>query len=199
MIIDSRHGLDRPVRSKAGEYVCPMHAEVRQAAPGNCPKCGMALEPVASVRPPQTEYTCPMHPEIIRSEPGNCPICGMALEPRTAFVEEENRELADMTRRFWVSVVLTIAVLIPAMSEYLPSRPLEHFAHARTWTWFELILATPIVLWGGWPFFVRFWQPLVNRSLNMSPKNRLSVMMCSPDSPPEQSPKTLAQHPSISE
>jgi Cu+-exporting ATPase len=149
------------------EYTCPMHPEVRRSSHGNCPKCGMALEPTAPVPITRTEYVCPMHPEIVRSEPGNCPICGMALEPRIAGAEEENRELKDMTRRFWTSVVLTIAVLIPAMSEYLPSHPLEYFASARTWTWFALILTAPIVLWGGWPFFVRGWQSILNRSLNM--------------------------------
>jgi Cu+-exporting ATPase len=93
----------------------------------------------------------------------------MALEPRIAGAEaeEENHELKDMTRRFWASVVLTLLVVIPAMSEYLPGRPLEHIAGARTWTWIELLLTTPVVLWGGWPFFVRLWQSLLNRSPNM--------------------------------
>ena len=108
-----------------------------------------------------------MHPQIVRSQPGNCPICGMTLEPRTAATEGENRELADMSRRFWVSLALTALVLIPAMSDYLPGHPLEHIAQARTWTWFEWILSTPVVLWCGWPFFVRAAQSLTNRSLNM--------------------------------
>jgi Cu+-exporting ATPase len=109
-----------------------------------------------------------MHPEIVRGEPGSCPICGMALEPRTISAgEEETPELREMTRRFWVSVGLTIPALVVAMSEFLPGRPLQQLASARVWTWFELILATPVVLWGGWPFFVRGWQSIVNRSLNM--------------------------------
>lgn len=157
--------------SGSGQYTCPMHPEVRQPGPGTCPKCGMALEPVAAVQPAareKIEYVCPMHPDVVRSEPGSCPICGMALERKTvAAEEEENPELKDMTRRFWVGVILTIPVLIPAMVDYLPGRPLEHFAPARFWTWFELILATPIVLWGGWPFFVRGWKSIVSRSLNM--------------------------------
>jgi Cu+-exporting ATPase len=156
--------------SNISEYTCPMHPEVRQHAAGNCPKCGMALEPVSPVPAAQRiEYTCPMHPQIVRGEPGNCPICGMALEPRTisSAVEEENPELRSMLRRFWVSVVLTIPILIPTMAEYLPGRLLERLASPREWTWLELILAAPVVLWGGWPFFVRGWQSIVNRSLNM--------------------------------
>jgi len=93
----------------------------------------------------------------------------MALEPRIAGAEaeEENHELKDMTRRFWACVVLTLLVVIPAMSEYLPGRPLEHLARPQTWTWIELLLTTPVVLWGGWPFFVRLWQSVLNRSPNM--------------------------------
>ena len=114
------------------------------------------------------EYVCPMHPQIVRSEPGSCPICGMTLEPRTISLdEEENPELRDMTRRFRVGVGLTLPVLAAVMSEYLPGKPLQQLAPARFWTWFELILASPVVLWGGWPFFVRGWQSIVNRSLNM--------------------------------
>ncbi|MCH8844471.1 MAG: heavy metal translocating P-type ATPase [SAR324 cluster bacterium] len=150
-------------------YTCPMHPEVRQEAPDACPICGMALEPEMPLAPvSKTEYTCPMHPEVVRDGAGSCPICGMALEPRTITVEdEENPELKDMTRRFWVSTVLTIPVFISAMGEMLPGRPLELFASPRFYDWFELILATPVVLWGGWPFFVRFWASLVNRSPNM--------------------------------
>ncbi len=114
------------------------------------------------------EYTCPMHPEVRRPNPGSCPICGMALERRTVSAEEEqNPELVDMSRRFWVSVGLTIPLLISAMAQSLTTHPLEHFASARFWTWFEMTLATPVVLWGGWPFFVRFWRSILNRSLNM--------------------------------
>ena len=153
----------------SGDFICPMHPEVRQKSPGSCPKCGMALEPVAPVVPQErTEYTCPMHPEIVRTEPGSCPICGMALEPRTVTAEEEDdSELKDMTRRFWVGVILTIPVLASAMGVYLPGNPLEQIAPHSTWVWFELILATPVVLWAGSFFFVRGWQSVVNRSLNM--------------------------------
>jgi P-type Cu+ transporter len=153
----------------ASEYICPMHPEVRQGANGSCPKCGMALEPVSAVPPARrTEYTCPMHPEIVRDKPGNCPICGMALEPRIVSIEEEeNPELTDMTRRFWVSIVLTIPLLIIAMSDLLPGRSLQLVLSPQTMGWIELILATPVVLWGGWPFFVRAWRSVVTGNLNM--------------------------------
>jgi Cu+-exporting ATPase len=128
-----------------------------------------ANEPVATAPPAaRSEYVCPMHPQIVRSDPGSCPICGMALELRTISVDEkENPELREMTRRFWVSLGLAIPVLLAAMSEFVPGNPLHQIAPAGFWTWFELILASPVVLWGGWPFFVRGWQSIVNRSLNM--------------------------------
>jgi Cu+-exporting ATPase len=117
---------------------------------------------------PRTEYTCPMHPEILRDAPGSCPICGMALEPRTiSLTEDENPELADMTRRFWVSVVLSFPLLLFAMSEMLPGNLFERLVPMRSLIWIQLGLATPVVLWCGWPFFVRAWQSIVNRSLNM--------------------------------
>ena len=150
-------------------YVCPMHPEVRQAGPGSCPKCGMALEPAAPSAPlTKTEYVCPMHPEIVRSEPGSCPICGMALEPRTVSLEDQpNPELVDMTRRFWISAALSLPLFILAMSDMLPGQPLQHIASPRSLTWIQFVLATPVVIWGGWPFFERGWQSIVNRSLNM--------------------------------
>ena len=114
-------------------------------------------------------YTCPMHPEIVRDAPRTCPICGMALEPRTvsAAPEEDNAELRDMTRRFWISLGLSLPLLAFAMSDMLPSSPLRHIASARAIAWLQLVLATPVVLWGGWPFFERAWTSVVNRSLNM--------------------------------
>jgi P-type Cu+ transporter len=150
-------------------YTCPMHPEVRQDRPGTCPICGMALEPVMMAVPgTRTTYVCPMHPEIVRSEPGTCPICGMALEPRTVSLEEEvNPELVDMTRRFWISLLLTAPLVLLAMSEMLPGQPVQHALSARLLTWMQLVFATPVVLWGGWPFFQRGWASLVNRSLNM--------------------------------
>ena len=151
------------------DYVCPMDPEVRQSKPGACPKCGMALEPmVPAAASAKTEYVCPMHPEIVRPEPASCPICGMALEPRvTSSEREQNPELARMTLRFWISVVLTVPILLAAMGAYLLAIPLEKLISARVLTWVELVLATPVVLWGGWPFFVRGWQSIITRSLNM--------------------------------
>jgi Cu+-exporting ATPase len=150
-------------------YVCPMDPEVRQDRPGPCPKCGMALEPdVPSAQATRIEYTCPMHPEIVRDQPGACPICGMALEPRTAVVEEEeDPELVSMTRRFWVSTALAVPVLALGMSDLIPGQPVQRLLSARAIEWIQLLLATPVVIWGGWPFFQRGWASLVNRSLNM--------------------------------
>ncbi len=149
----------------ASAYTCPMHPEVHREGPGSCTKCGMALERGAPQAPAvKTQWTCPMHPEIVRDEPGSCPICGMALEPLTVTLEEEeNLELRDMSRRFWLSATLSAPVVALAMAPGFWSTLLPPGA-AR---WLELVLATPVVLWGGWPFFVRAWQSLVNRSLNM--------------------------------
>ena len=158
-----------PDSMEATPYTCPMHPEVRQNKPGSCPKCGMALEPLTVAAPKEKiEYTCPMHPQIIRDAPGSCPICGMALEPRTVSLdEEENHELVDMRRRFWLSVVLSIPVFAIGMSDFIPGAPLGRLASMTTWSWIQLVLASPVVLWGGWPFFVRGWQSIVNRSPNM--------------------------------
>jgi len=156
--------------SQNAEYTCPMHPEIRQDHPGSCPKCGMALERVSVAAPSQkVEYTCPMHPEIVQDKPGACPKCGMALEPRTVSAEEEkNPELVSMSRRFWVSLVLMVPVLAIAMADVLsPLSSLFGGISMPGREWLELILATPIVLWGGWPFFERGWQSIVNRSLNM--------------------------------
>ncbi len=152
----------------AANYVCPMCPEVRETKPGACPSCGMALEadvPTASTR---TEYTCPMHPEIVRSAPGSCPICGMALEPRTiTAADEENPELRDMTRRFWVSLALTAPLMAFAMAAMFWPMSLHRILPGAAVPWIEFALATPVVLWGGWPFFQRFWTSLANRSPNM--------------------------------
>ncbi|MHB8843373.1 MAG: heavy metal translocating P-type ATPase [Nitrospirota bacterium] len=172
---------------KSGKvFTCPMHPEVRQPSPGSCPKCGMALEPVDlpqgthphPILPPEVEgvadkdksieWTCPMHPEIVRNAPGSCPICGMALEPKTITAEEqENPELIDMTRRFKVGTVLSIPLVYIAMGGLIPSIAPEKFIPMETLKWLELILATPAVLWGGWPFFVRGWQSIITWNPNM--------------------------------
>jgi Cu+-exporting ATPase len=160
-----------PVQSEPAKgvmYICPMDPEVRQSTPGACPKCGMALEPETPVLATRTEYVCPMHPEIVRDAPGSCPICGMALEPRTVTLDDqESDELVDMRRRFWISVALTAPTVALAMSDLLPGRPLESLLSPVANAWAQLALATPVVLWGGWPFFQRGWASFVNRSLNM--------------------------------
>jgi Cu+-exporting ATPase len=159
-------------RKPEAAYVCPMCPEVRESKPGACPSCGMALEPEIPVSATRTEYTCPMHPEIVRSGPGSCPICGMALEPRTVTAApEENPELRDMTRRFWVGVVLTAPLLAIAMGSMIwPQDFMSAWSVAGrrlNLSWLEFALATPVVLWCGLPFFQRFWTSLVNRSPNM--------------------------------
>jgi len=129
----------------------------------------MALEPAAPpLQATKTQYTCPMHPEILRDAPGDCPLCGMALEPTTVILDEApNPELVDMTRRFWVSLVLSVPVFVIAMADLIPGRPLDGLASERTWGWVQFAIASPVVLWGGKPFFERGWTSLVTRNLNM--------------------------------
>ncbi len=151
--------------AKPVQYVCPMCPEVHQSRPGACPSCGMALEPEVPIAATRVEYTCPMHPQIVRSEPGSCPICGMALEPRTVTAaEEKNPELRDMSRRFWISLILTAPLLAIAMGSMIWH---ELLGESRNLVWIEFALSTPVVLWCGLPFFQRFWTSLVNRSPNM--------------------------------
>ena len=148
------------------KWVCPMDPEVEEDHPMPCPKCGMALEPATPIASAGTQWTCPMHPQIVRDGPGACPICGMALEPRAGGAEEQNPELDDMSRRFWVSLIFTVPVFLLGMSDLLPGMPVQH-ALGRSLPWIEFALATPAVLWAGWPFFQRGWASVVNRSLNM--------------------------------
>jgi Cu+-exporting ATPase len=116
----------------------------------------------------EQEYTCPMHPEVVRQGPGSCPICGMALEPRAVTAaEEENPEQHDMTRRFWVAVAFAAPVLFLAMSDLLQGQPVQRALSPRLINWLEFVLASPAVLWSGWPLFQRGWASLVNRHLNM--------------------------------
>ncbi len=151
--------------ANAVEYTCPMDPEVKQVGPGTCPKCGMALEPTTLQRPPvRTEYTCPMHPDIVRGDPGSCPICGMALEPREITGEEVNPELIDMRRRLWISIALTAPLLILMLIDLVPG---AHWPSTTATGWIQFVLATPVVLWAGWPFFERGGRSIVNRHLNM--------------------------------
>ena len=113
-------------------------------------------------------YTCPMHPQIRQVGPGNCPICGMTLEPVTATAAVgPNRELADMTRRFWVGLILTLPVFLLEMGGHIPGLGLHDLVRPRISTWIQFALSTPVVLWAGWPFFERAWASVVHRSLNM--------------------------------
>jgi Cu+-exporting ATPase len=174
----------KPKAGSPPSYVCPMCPEVHEPKPGPCPSCGMALEPDVPVASARTEYTCPMHPQVVRPEPGFCPICGMALEPRTATtsVADDNPELRDMMRRFWIAVALTAPLFAIAMGSMFWPHFSQNVALVITvqskvsrlpWLafaslpWLEFLLATPVVLYCGLPFFQRFWTSLVNRSPNM--------------------------------
>ncbi|MEN8135469.1 MAG: heavy metal translocating P-type ATPase [Thermodesulfobacteriota bacterium] len=152
-------------------YTCPMHPEIEQGEPGTCPKCGMALEPLTTAPiTTRTEYTCPMHPEVVQDEPGTCPKCGMALEPTTVSLdeEEENPEYDYMLKRFVFGAILTVPLVFVAMREVLPGGHLiEDMTSAKNLGWLELLLATPVALWAGWPFYVRAVQSVINKSLNM--------------------------------
>jgi Cu+-exporting ATPase len=150
---------------KGAEYTCPMHTEIVQAGPGDCPKCGMALVPMVPAAATAAEYTCPMHPEVRSPTPGDCPKCGMALVP-VAGAQEDDSELRDMTRRFWVGVAFSVPLLIIAMAPYFGfAQPFGLAPHPRMYV--ELVLATPVVLWTGWPFFHKFALSLRNVSPNM--------------------------------
>jgi Cu+-exporting ATPase len=146
-----------------------MHADIDLAEPGPCPKCGCALEPTVPLSTAAAvKYTCPMHPEIVRDGPGDCPICGMALEPMTVAAEEgPDPEYLDMRRRFWVSLVFTVPVFLIAMSDVIPGMPLQNAVGGHALAWIQFALATPVVLWGGWPFFKRGWRSVVTGHLNM--------------------------------
>ncbi len=150
------------------DYTCPMHVEVRSAASGTCPKCGMALERTTTTAPAIViHYTCPMHPQIVRNEPGNCPICGMTLEPMTVAANEANPELDSMTRRLWICAALTLPLLAIMVSDILPRHTLQHLLKGQLLGWFEFAIATPVVIWGGWPFFQRGWASIISCNLNM--------------------------------
>lgn len=192
--------MNTPDRSETAaaslEYVCPMHLEVRQGQPGNCPKCGMHLVPASELEahsahgtheqhtsatpadsrydvvPREHEgpvYTCPMHPEVRQPDPGACPICGMGLELESGVPGDDgpNPELVDFTRRFWVGTVLTIPLLILTMGPFVGFPAVRTFFGESTTQWIELFLATPVVLWCGWPFLERGWISFRTLNLNM--------------------------------
>jgi P-type Cu+ transporter len=157
-----------PLQKLSRTFVCPMDPEVCESKPGPCPKCGMALEPAVRTAPEtRTRYTCPMHPEIASDKPGACPKCGMALEPHIIAAEPKNPELESMVLRFWASMSLTFAILALGMSYLVPGQRAHPWFSMRTSAWVELALSTPVVLWGGLPFFQRGWVSIKNRSANM--------------------------------
>ncbi len=145
-------------KSDPAKYVHAAHEDHGHAQP---------TETVASPSDASSQYTCPMHPEILQYGPGPCPKCGMALEPVEPSEDEDQSEYLYMRRRFLIGAILTLPLVIIAMRELIPGNPLEHLASAKLYGWVELILATPVVLWAGWPFFVRGWRSIINRSLNM--------------------------------
>ena len=159
-------GCEAKFRADPERYAGPPAAAAQEHHPAGPPPPPAPLPAAAA----GTEWTCPMHPEVVRDRPGFCPICGMGLEPRVATGaagEEENPELRDMTRRFWVSAALSLPLVVLAMGMMLPGDPFARLLPHRALGWLELLLATPVVLWGGWPFFVRGWYSLVHRALNM--------------------------------
>ncbi len=159
------------VKPPAGAaYFCPMCPGVESDKPGDCPKCGMALErnPAAGLAAGKTIYTCPMHPEVEQDHPGDCPICGMALEPKqVAAGPEDNAELRDMTRRFWIGGALALPVFLVAMAEMILGHDLPAILIGRPAQWIQLLLSAPVVLWAGWPLLVRGVKSIRSGHLNM--------------------------------
>jgi len=159
--------------SAAAKYVCPMCPGVRSDHPGECPKCGMALERNPAWVSPSAGnpiYTCPMHPEVQQDHPGDCPKCGMALELKTAATtanEDEDPELRDMTRRLWIGGALALPVFLLAMAHLIPALAHGSWVMSDASRWTQFILSAPVVLWAGWPFFKRGWRSLVTWNLNM--------------------------------
>jgi len=162
-------GMRPASESPAHAFICPMCPGVGSDKPADCPKCGMPLEPAApSAGEMRTIYTCPMHPEVEQDHPGACPKCGMDLEPKLVSRDDESadHELADMTRRFFLSAVLGVPVLVLAMAPMF-SHAAERLIAPGVNRWLQLLLSTPVVLWAGWPLFVRGWRSVISRHLNM--------------------------------
>jgi P-type Cu+ transporter len=156
--------------NSSAAYYCPMCEGVESDVRGDCPICGMALE-ATGIRSAQqkTVYTCPMHPEVEKDGPGSCPICGMDLEPRTITLEndEGDAELNSMTRRFWIAVALSVPVFLLAMLPMMGVAVDRLIGGPTISRWIQFILSTPVVLWCGWPFFVRGWRSVLTWNLNM--------------------------------
>ncbi|MGJ8677053.1 MAG: copper-transporting P-type ATPase [Akkermansiaceae bacterium] len=165
----ANHEVDpKQTEAKPGQWTCPMDPEVVSDKPGDCPKCGMALEQVPRIHG-VTQYTCPMHPEIIEDSPGDCPKCGMPLEPMDVSVDDTHaqEEIRSLSRKFWIGLVLTVPVFLLAMGGMIPALGLEDIVPKSVSKWIELVLTTPVVFWAGGIFFVKGWRSIVNRSLNM--------------------------------
>jgi len=164
------HGGNTVKPSAAAKYYCPMCPGVESDQPGDCSKCGMALErnPLWVAPAGKTIYTCPMHPEIEQDHPGDCPKCGMALGPKSASGEpDEDDESRALARKFWTGLALTIPVLFLAMGQWLPGLKIEQWIPKSVSNWLELLLSTPVVVWAGGMFFGRAWRSIKTWQLNM--------------------------------
>jgi Cu+-exporting ATPase len=161
------HAAVKP--SAAAKYFCPMCPGVESDKPGDCPKCGMALERNPAWKSAAKPlYTCPMHPEIQQDHPGDCPKCGMALEPMNVAAgdeDEDNAQLRDMTRRFQISAALTLPVFLLAMGHLIPA--FQSWADGDVSRWVQFVLSAPVVGWAAWPFFRRGWHSALTGNLNM--------------------------------
>ena len=164
----SENLTSKPISSShTSGYICPMCPEVHSNTPDDCPVCGMSLEPALPVgMVTRTQYTCPMHPEINQEGPGDCPICGMTLEPVSVPVEEDNSELRVMMLRFWVCMTLALPVLSIAMINDMTDL-FSSVTSQFNLLFIEFLLATPVVFWGAWPFFLRGWKSFLTLRLNM--------------------------------
>ncbi|HWP36798.1 MAG TPA: heavy metal translocating P-type ATPase [Gemmatimonadales bacterium] len=180
MMVDAAHAADQIEYGGTQYFFCSAHCAAKfRADPARyAASAAPQLREPPTPQPAGTVYTCPMHPEIVRDGPGACPICGMALEPRTITLDqEENPELVDMRRRFWVSTLLTLPVVVIAMRHVIPGDPLSRLLPHELLSWLEVLFATPVVLWGGWPFFVRGWRSVVTWNLNMYTLIALGVVV----------------------
>ena len=162
------HGAPTPAKAGTPKYTCPMHPEVQSDHPGDCPKCGMALEP-SSPLSAGAVYTCPMHPEIEQVHSGDCPICGMPLEPKhvTASTHGDDAEYRYLAFRFWIALALTVPVLVLGMGHLVPGFHLEHWLPTPVNRCLQALLSTPVVCWAGWTFFKRGWRSVATWNLNM--------------------------------